>query len=144
MSKSKLLFVCIHNSARSQMAEAFLNVLCRDRFEAKSGGIEAGSLNPLVVVSMAEIGIDISAQRSKKALDFIAAGELFDYVITVCDESSAERCPVFPGGSKRLHWGFTDPSGFVGSDEEKIERTRVVRDAIKARVQEFCSTAGTG
>lgn len=121
------------------MAEAFLNALGGDRFEAKSGGIEAGKLNPFVIASMQEIGIDISAQRAKKANDFLEAGERFDYVITVCDETNAERCPIFPGGAKRLHWGVPDPSSFSGSDDEKMQLTATVRDAIRLRIEQFSS-----
>jgi arsenate reductase len=136
--KNKVLFVCIHNSARSQMAEAFLNEICGADFEAQSAGIEPGKLNPLVVEVMREIGIDISGSQTKAAQDFITSGERFAYVITVCDETSAERCPVFPGMTKRLHWGFPDPSSFQGTREEKLARTREVRDAIKKNVEQWC------
>lgn len=140
MAKLNILFVCIHNSARSQMAEAFLNSLCGDRFEAKSGGIEVGKLNAVVVEAMREARIDISRNQTKQAFDFIERNEQFDYVITVCDEASAERCPIFPGGAKRLHWGFPDPSAFRGSPEEKLAQTRGVRDAIRAKIEEWCAS----
>lgn len=97
MTKKRVLFVCVHNSARSQMAEAFLNNLGGDRFEAVSAGLEPGTLNPLVVEVMKEAGIDISQNRTKSVFDLFKKGELFSYVITVCDEASAQRCPVFPG-----------------------------------------------
>ncbi|HEX3717948.1 MAG TPA: arsenate reductase ArsC [Verrucomicrobiae bacterium] len=139
--KKKILFVCIHNSARSQMAEAFVNQICGSEFEASSAGIEPGSLNPLVVEAMLEIGIEISGNQTKSVSSMIESGRVFDFVITVCDETSAERCPVFPGGTKRLHWGFPDPSGFQGSAEEKMARTRMVRDAIKARIEVWCEVA---
>jgi arsenate reductase len=142
MQKLKVLFVCIHNSARSQMAEGFLNKLCGDRFEATSAGIEAGALNPVVVDAMQEVGIDISQNKTKRASDFIKSGEFFAYVITVCDETSAERCPIFPGPAKRLHWSFPDPSAFSGSIEEKLKQTRLVRDAIRAKIQEWCASLG--
>ena len=103
MEKINVLFVCIHNSARSQMAETFLNVLGNGKFEAESAGIEPGPLNPLVVEVMKEVGIDISKNRTKSVLEFIEKKKAFDYVITVCDETSAERCPSFPGQSKRMH-----------------------------------------
>jgi arsenate reductase len=93
------------------------------------------------VEAMAEIGIDISENLTKSVSSMIDSGRAFDQVITVCDETSAERCPVFPGGTKRLHWGFPDPSGFQGSTEEKLARTRTVRDAIKARIEEWCEVA---
>jgi arsenate reductase len=138
--KQKVLFVCIHNSARSKMAEAFLNQLCGDTFEAQSAGIEPGRLNPIVVEAMREVGIDISGNATKAVLDFIKAGTTFTYVITVCDEASAERCPIFPGVTKRLHWGFPDPSSFQGTHDEKLAATRTVRDSIKAKIEAWCAT----
>ena len=136
--KKKVLFVCIHNSARSQMAEAFLNELCGDEFEAQSAGIEPGRLNPIVVEVMREVGMDISGNKTKAVSDFLKSGEKFVHVITVCDETSAERCPVFPGSTNRLHWGFADPSGFRGTHQEKLVRTREVRDSIRARIESWC------
>jgi arsenate reductase len=135
-----VLFVCIHNSARSQMAEAFLNKLCPRHFFARSAGIEPGRLNPVVVEVMREAGIDIARNQTKGVAGFIESGERFDYVITVCDETSAERCPVFPGRTERLHWGFPDPSGFSGTTEEKLTKTREVRDMIRAKVEAWCET----
>ena len=137
MQKKKVLFVCIHNSARSQMAEAFLNNMAGDRFEAESAGIEPGALNPLAVEAMKEAGIDISQNKTKGVFEFVKEGKLFNYVITVCDEASAERCPVFPGYAKRLHWSFHDPSTFEGTYEERLEKTRKVRDEIKNRIIEW-------
>lgn len=136
--KKKVLFVCIHNSARSQMAEAFLNQICGEMFEAQSAGIEPGKLNPIVVKAMQEIGIDISGNQTKAVWDFIKSGKMFSHVITVCDETSAERCPIFPGVTTRLHWGFPDPSSFQGTPEEKLAKTREVRDTIKAKVEAWC------
>jgi arsenate reductase len=133
----KVLFVCVHNSARSQMAEAFLNHLGGDGFIAESAGLEKGTLNPLVVEVMKETGIDISGNQTKSVFDFLKQGKTYDYVITVCDAASGERCPVFPGKSFRLHWEFDDPSGFSGTYEQKLSRTRKVRDEIKARVEQF-------
>lgn len=137
MKKIKVLFICIHNSARSQMAEGFLKKLGGDRFEVESAGIESGNLNPIAVEAMKEADIDISGNKTKKAFDFIKTGRMFHYVITVCDETSAERCPVFPGITKRLHWSFEDPSGFTGTHDEKLEKTRKVRDQIKERVSNW-------
>jgi arsenate reductase len=136
--KKNVLFVCIHNSARSQMAEAWLRQFCSANFEAYSAGLEPGKLNPLVVEVMREAGVDISRHSTKSIDEMIRSGRQFDYVVTVCDEASAERCPVVPGGGARLHWGFPDPSSFVGSQEERIEKTREVRDAIRERVQTWC------
>ena len=134
-----VLFVCIHNSARSQMAEAFLKQTCGDEFMAQSAGLEPGKLNPLVVQAMREVGIDISGNKTKAVFEIIKSGKPFAYVITVCDEASAERCPIFPGITQRLHWGFADPSSFQGTFEERLEKTREVRDAIKARVEQWCT-----
>jgi len=133
----KILFVCIHNSARSQMAEAFVNQLSNGRVLAQSAGLTPGKLNPVVVDVMTEEGINISRNKAKGVADFIVRGERFDYVITVCDEASARQCPVFPGRAKRLHWGFEDPSSLTLSPEEKIKRTRIIRDEIKAKVTQW-------
>ncbi|HVU26929.1 MAG TPA: arsenate reductase ArsC [Verrucomicrobiae bacterium] len=137
--KKKVLFVCIHNSARSQMAEAFLNQICGEFFEVHSAGIEPGKLNPLVVEAMDEIGIDISGNKTKSVSEFLKADKFFSYVITVCDETSAERCPIFPGNMIRLHWSFPDPSTFQGTPEEKLEKVREVRDAIKQKIEDWCA-----
>jgi arsenate reductase len=121
------------------MAEAFLNQICGDEFEAHSAGLEPGKLNPLVVEVMAEAGIDLSKNATKAVFDMFKSGKLFGYVITVCDEASAERCPIFPGVTKRLHWSFPDPSSFQGTDAERLEQTRIVRDLIKARIEAWCA-----
>ena len=138
--KHKVLFVCIHNSARSQMAEAFLNQIGHGRFEAESAGLEPGNLNPNVVSVMKEIGFDISGNPTKSVFDMLQHNKQFDAVITVCDAASAEACPVFPGKAKRLGWSFSDPSQFNGTHEEKLEQTRKVRDEIKAAITEFVKT----
>ncbi|MDD8013930.1 MAG: arsenate reductase ArsC [Acidobacteriota bacterium] len=140
MEKTKVLFICVHNSARSQMAEAFLNQLAGDRFEAESAGLEPGTLNPLVVKAMAEIGIDISAKETRSAFDLLRRGEWYGWVITVCDESQAERCPIFPGAGRRDHWSFPDPAAFAGSEEEKLEQVRRLRDLIAAKVRAWLSS----
>jgi arsenate reductase len=134
----KVLFVCVHNSARSQMAEALLNQICGGEFEAQSAGLTPGKLNPLAVEVMQEIGIDISKKETRSVFDVWKSGQMFAYVITVCDETSAEQCPIFPGVTKRLHWSFPDPSTFEGTWEERLERTRRVRDMIRAKVEEWC------
>jgi arsenate reductase len=140
MTKKKVLFICVHNSARSQMAEAFLKQLAGDRFEVESAGLEPGKLNPLAIEVMREAGIDISQNKTKSAFDFYKQGKHYDYVITVCDESQAAQCPVFPGAVKQMHWGFDDPSRFEGTREEKLQQTRVVRDAIKDKIGEWLKT----
>jgi arsenate reductase len=135
MAKVKVLFVCVHNSARSQMAEALLNYLHGDRFVAESAGLEPGRLNPVAVSAMKDIGIDISSKKTRDVFDLYRAGTMYQYVITVCDEASGERCPLFPGVTKTLHWSFADPAAFTGSEGEKLERTIQVRDQIKAKIQ---------
>ena len=134
MEKVKVLFVCVHNSARSQIAEAFLKELANDQFEVESAGLEPGNLNPFVVEVMKEVGIDISNNQTKSVFDFYAKERKFDFVISVCDAAAAERCPIFPGQTNRLNWSFEDPSAFNGSQEEKLARTRLVRDKIKSKI----------
>jgi len=121
------------------MAEAFLNQTCGEEFEGHSAGLEPGKLNPVVVEVMQEVGIDISQNRTKAVFDFFKAGKTFTYVITVCDEANAEQCPIFPGVTTRLHWSFADPSSFEGAHDERLTKTREVRDAIKARIEEWCA-----
>ena len=134
--KKSLLFICTHNSARSQMAEGLLRHLAGDRFDVQSAGTEATHVRPLAIAAMEEIGIDISAHSSKTIEDL---GERrFDYAITVCDDAN-EACPVFPGGTTRLHWSFDDPSRATGSDEERLAVFRHVRDQIRSRIERFLS-----
>jgi len=135
--KIRVLFVCVHNSARSQMAEAFLNHFAGDRFEAESAGLEPGPLNPFVVEVMKEAGIDISMNQAKSVFALYKEGRLYDYVITVCEESQAERCPFFPGRVTRLDWPFQNPATLEGSHEERLAKTREIRDQIRKRVEEF-------
>lgn len=135
----KVLFVCIHNSARSQMAEAWFNHFCpSDQFVAESAGLEPGVLNPLAVKVMQEVGIDISQKQTRAVFDLVKAGRLFAYVVTVCDETSAERCPVFAGVTQRLHWSFSDPAAVTGTEEEKLIAVRKIRDTIKQKMAEWC------
>lgn len=125
------------------MAEALLRRLGGDRFEAESAGLEPGELNLLVVAAMHEIGIDISRARTKSVSDLSKRGLEFDCVVTVCDEASAERCPAFPGTArKRLHWSFADPAQLPGTSKERLAGTRAIRDQIKAKIEEFLSSAG--
>ena len=120
------------------MAEAWLNHLCPDEFQAQSAGLEPGALNPLAVEAMREVGIDISAKKTRGVSDVLQSGEKFSYVITVCDESSAERCPIFPGVTQRLHWSFPDPSKLTGTEDERLEGTRQIRDQIRDRLEQWC------
>lgn len=139
MLKPRVLFVCIHNSARSQMAEAWLKVASVGRFDVQSAGLEPGILNPLVVQAMMEVGIDISQKTPQAVADLFKRGERFDYVIAVCDAEAAEKCPLFPGVIKRLHWSFPDPSKVVGTKEEKLIQIRIIRDAIKQKIETWCA-----
>jgi arsenate reductase (thioredoxin) len=136
--KKRILFICVHNSARSQMAAALLNKICREFFEAKSAGLEAGTLNPLAVEVLREAGIDISRNKTQRVFDVFKSGELFAYAITVCSESEAEGCPVFGGETERLYWPFPDPSKFTGSQAEKLAKTREVLKQIRGRIESFC------
>lgn len=120
------------------MAEAWLNQICGDFFAAESAGLEPGTLNPLVVEAMQEVGIDISKKETRAVFDVFKSGKLFGYVITVCDETSAERCPIFPGVSERLHWSFRDPSALTGTHEERLAGAREIRDEIRARIEIWC------
>ena len=137
MEKEKVLFVCVHNSARSQMAEALLNHLAGDRFIAESAGLEPGKLNPLAVEAMKDMGIDISQKGTQDVFDLYKQGRRFNYVITVCDQASGERCPLFPGISKKLHWGFPDPSTLQGTFEEKLKKTINIRNQIKSQIEKW-------
>ena len=139
----KVLFVCIHNSARSQMAEAFLNKYGEGKYLAESAGLEPGKLNPNVVKVMQEVGIDLSKKGTQGVFDLFQKGTLYNAVITVCDEASAEQCPIFPGMAKRIAWSFEDPSAFKGNEEEVLQHTREIRDEIKNAVQDFVKESGS-
>ena len=130
--RARVLFVCTHNSARSQMAEGLLRHLAGDRFEVHSAGTEATHVRQLAIRAMDEIGVDISGQESKTLERFL--GEPCDYVITVCDEAN-EACPFFPGAKNRLHWSFEGPSQATGSEEERLAVFRRVRDEIRERIE---------
>ncbi len=119
------------------MAEAFLNKYGGGRFAAESAGFEPGKLNPIVVDAMKEIEIDISSKKTNSVFEFFKQGRMYNYVITVCDESNAEKCPIFPGVTKTLHWSFRDPSALTGSYEEKLAGTRIIRDEINERVEQW-------
>jgi len=134
MKKERVLFLCTHNSARSQMAEGFLRSMAGDRFEAQSAGTEKTSVNQLAIRAMAERSIDISGHTSKVFVGLMQ--EPWDYLITVCDDAN-ERCPFVPGTRKRLHWSFEDPSRATGSEEERLAVFRRVRDQIQNRLSEW-------
>ena len=143
MSKKKVLFLCVHNSARSQMAEAYLKNFGGDNFHVESAGLEPGKLNPLAVEVMKEDGIDISQNPVNDVFQYFKDGKIFQYVITVCDKEASDKCPIFPGLNKKINWSFEDPSKFAGTMEEKLEATRIVRDKIKNSVKEFIQEIGS-
>jgi arsenate reductase len=121
------------------MGEAFLKKYGEGRFEVESAGLEPGKLNPYVVRAMGEVGIDISANATKSVFDLQKAGRSYDFVITVCSPEAAERCPMFPGRSEKIHWPFPDPSAMKGSDEEIMKGVRDVRDLIERAVKDFAA-----
>ncbi len=135
----RILFICVHNSARSQMAAALMNLRCSELYRAESAGLEPGTLNRLAVEALRETGIDISQSETRAVFDVWKSGALFEYVITVCSEGEAEGCPVFPGPAKRLHWPFRDPSKLTGTHEEKMKETREILKTIDEAVKDFCS-----
>ena len=130
----KVLFLCTGNSARSQMAEGFLKYMAGDRFEVYSAGVKPTAVNPLAIKVMAEIGIDISKHKSKSVMEFI--DQSFDYVITVCGNAQ-KTCPVFPGEHEKIHWDLEDPAAAEGSEEEKLDIFRKIRNEIKKNTLNF-------
>jgi arsenate reductase (thioredoxin) len=140
-ARRRVLFLCTHNSARSQMAEGLLRHFGGDRFEVYSAGTEATYVRPEAIAAMAELGVDISGQESKTLDRYLS--ESFDHVVTVCDDAN-EACPVFPGAKNRLHWSFRDPSRATGSDGERLEVFRRVRDGILGRIERELVPAGRG
>jgi arsenate reductase (thioredoxin) len=138
--KQRILFLCTHNSCRSQMAEGLVNQFMGDTFLAFSAGTEATRVNPLAIKVLAELGIDISDHRSKTLDEF--SGQLFDYVITLCGDAN-EKCPLFFGGVQRIHHGFDDPSRLIGSEEDLLPEFRRVRDEIKEWAVRFFEKSGT-
>jgi arsenate reductase len=135
--KDRVLFICVHNTARSQIAEAYLNDLAGDRFEVESAGLEPGTLNPYVVKAMMDDGIDISGNKTTGVFDLYRQGKTYSYVITVCSREAEEKCPIFPGTVNRIRWPFPDPSQFKGSEDEILEKTKEIRDKIKEKIKEF-------
>jgi arsenate reductase (thioredoxin) len=134
MPGKRVLFVCTHNSARSQIAEAYLKRMGGDRFQVESAGFEPGPLNPLAVEVLKEEGIDISGQKARSVFELFKSGRIYQYVITVCESSRESQCPLFPGITKRLHMPFADPSALTGSHQEKLAAARQIRDQIKQAV----------
>jgi arsenate reductase len=142
MAKQNVLFICVHNSARSQMAEAWLNRICGDRFAAESAGLEPGKINPLVVEVMREVGIDLSEKKTRRVFDVCKSAKLFHYVIAVCAESEEKGCPIFPGVTMRLSWPFPDPSRITGTHEERLQQVRTIRDSIRTKLEAWCEEIG--
>lgn len=139
--KIKVLFVCVHNSFRSQVAEAILNKKYGDLFEAESAGYKLSEINPLAIEVMNEYGIDISKNSVDKLLVFYAEGRKYQYLITVCSREYEKDCPIFPGIAARIHWDtFEDPEDFSGTDEEKLEKARQLRDDIEKKVDAFAKS----
>jgi arsenate reductase (thioredoxin) len=139
MEKQRVIFLCTGNSARSQMAEAFLRSYSGDRFEAYSAGLEPKPMNPLTVRVMKEANIDVSGQRSKGVGEYLGKVK-FQYLITVCDDAE-KNCPtVWPGVNKRLHWSFEDPAKFEGTEEERLTKFREVRDLIDKKILSWLAT----
>jgi len=136
--KKRVLFICEHNSARSQIAAAYLRKYGCDDYDVESAGLEPTELNPLAVAVMREAGIDISDQKPQSVFDLFKQGRLYHAIITVC-QPAADKCPIFPGVAKRLHWPFDDPAQFTGTFEAKLSKTRQVRDQIEIAVKEWIS-----
>jgi arsenate reductase len=139
-----VLFICVHNSARSQMAEEFLRREAGDRFEVESAGLEPGVINPLVAEVMREEGVDLSGKQTHGVFEFYKEGRRYNWVIAVCSREAEERCPIFPGAgpTRRLHWPFDDPSQVHGSQQEKLAAVRVIRDQIRQKILQFVREAG--
>ena len=137
MDKIRVLIICGHNSGRSQMAEAFLKKIAGDKMHVESAGLEPRPINPLVVEVMQEIGYDLARAQSDSVFDFFKEGRLYDYVITVCDETAAGQCPVFPGITKRFHWPFKDPEELTGTHGEKLADLRKIRDQIQEKIADW-------
>jgi arsenate reductase (thioredoxin) len=133
----RVLFICIHNSARSQMAETYLNALGQGKFVAESAGLEAGKLNPIAVKAMAEVGYDISQNQTKSVFDFFQQGKRYEVVVKVCDALNGQRCPIFPSTKVSLNWDLPDPSQLAGSEAEKLKAIRPIRDLIKIKVEQL-------
>ncbi|CAB1083987.1 arsenate reductase [Alkalispirochaeta odontotermitis] len=140
MDKIRVLFICGHNSGRSQIAEAFLKKIGGEKLFIESAGLEPKPINPLVVEVMQEIGYDLSEAKADSVFEFFKEGRLYDYVITVCDETAAGQCPVFPGITKRFHWPFKDPEDLTGTHAEMLADLRIIRDQIQEKVSEWFKT----
>lgn len=137
MKKPRVLFVCSHNSGRSQLAEELLRMLSQGRFEVESAGLEPKEINPMVIKVLKEEGIDISGKSPRNVFDLYREGKIYTYVITVCSKETDDKCPFFPGVQKRLNWPFPDPEKFEGTEEEKLEKVRKLKEEIQGKIKEF-------
>jgi arsenate reductase len=137
MDKIKVLFICVHNAARSQMAEELLKRLGGEVFYVESAGLEPGEINPLAIDAMKDLGYDISHKTTNSVFEFFKEGRIYNYVIKVCDASHGERCPIFPGVNETLEWSLEDPSSFEGTYEERLKQTIEVRDELKSKILSF-------
>lgn len=136
-NKTKVLFICVHNSGRSQIAEEYLKRIAGDHFEVESAGLNPTELHPLVRKVLEEDGFELNDKKTQAAWDLFREGKLYKYVITVCDKAHEKDCPIFPRPFNQLNWPFPDPESFTGTEEEKIVQFRSLRDSIKMRVEEF-------
>ncbi len=141
MKKPRVLFICIKNSARSQMAEALFKQRCGEEFDAFSAGFEPGEINPLAVAALSEVGIHIVGKKTQGIFDIYKSGQAMNYTVRVCSEAerSARVCPIFPGLTERFEWDFNDPAACSGNEEAKLARMRAVRDGIKAKIEQWCA-----
>ncbi|WP_407356130.1 arsenate reductase ArsC [Methanolobus sp. WCC5] len=135
--RTKVLFICVHNSGRSQIAEEYLKRIGGDRFEVESAGFKPTGLDPLIKQVMEEDGFDLRDKKTQAVWDLFREGRLFKYVITVCDRANEEECPIFPRPFVQLNWPFPDPAAFTGTEDEKLEQARTLRDSIRKRIQQF-------
>jgi arsenate reductase (thioredoxin) len=135
--KIKVLFICIHNSARSQIAEEYLRNLGGERFEVESAGYLPTEVNPLVIQVMKEEGIDLTGKKTQSVFQLYKSQQFYGYIITVCQRAKEENCPVFPGMAKQIHWDLENPDDYVGSGEERLNKLRLLRDKIKSMVMQF-------
>ncbi|MEG6549889.1 arsenate reductase ArsC [Desulfocurvibacter africanus] len=140
----RVLFICVHNSARSQMAEEYLRKFGGNEYTVESAGFEPTEINPLVVEAMLEEGSDLSAKQTQSVFQLFKQGRVFHYVVTVCDESEEGNCPIFPGMTHRLHLPFPDPAKLTGTHAEKLAKVLEIRDSIKERMKEFVAWERSG
>lgn len=143
-TKKHVLFICVHNSARSQIAEEYLRSMAGDLFEVDSAGLDPGDLNPYVVAALKEDGIDISGKKTQSVWELFQEGKMYDYVITVCSREAEEKCPVWPQPAERRSWSYPDPSKFTGTEQEILAKVRELRNVMKEQVRQFVDSFRQG